>query len=143
MRLTKSSLLVTLLLGLGVTFSSCKDKEDEVIDNCTEGRTGQLSIVTKMVHHTRPIPGCRVFIKYNATEFPGEDTTKYDYSFSANWDSPFATVDSLTCGNYYIYAVGIDSLLDPSDWVCIGGIPYSTDASTGLDSINVYITEGD
>jgi hypothetical protein len=143
MRLTTSRLISALILGFGVMFSSCNDKEEEVIDNCTEGRTGQLSVVTKMVHHTRPIPGCRVFIKYNATEFPGEDTTKYDYSVTANWDSPYATIDSLACGNYYIYAIGIDSLLDPSNWVCKGGLPYSTEAATGIDSINVYITEGD
>jgi hypothetical protein len=140
MRLTTSSLLVALLLGLGVTFSSCKDKEDEVIDNCTEGRTGQLSIVTKMVHHTRPFP---VVVYLSNTMQPNSQErtpSKYDYSVSANWDSPYATIDSLTCGNYYIYAVGIDSLLDPSDWVCKGGIAifYRGLYRTGFDQCLHY-----
>lgn len=119
------------------------DKKEEEIDNCAEGRTGTLTLVAKMVHHSRPIIGCKVFIKYNASEFPGEDTTKYDYSVTSPSNSAFATIDSLTCGNYYIYAIGIDSLLDPVNWVVKGGLPYSTALLSGTDSINVYITEGD
>ncbi len=141
----KGNLSLLFIFGILVMLSyGCKDKkEEEVIDNCLEGRTGSLSLVVKMVHHARPIPGCRVFVKFNTSEFPGEDTTKYDYKLSADSNSPFATIDSLTCGNYYIYAVGIDSLLDPSNWICKGGLPYSTTLVTGIDSMNVYITEGD
>lgn len=125
-------------------FQSCKEEQDDPQpDLCNEGRTGELELVMRIVHHTRPIKGSRVFIKYNATEFPGDDTTRYDYAVSSLDDSPFATIDSLACGNYYLYAVGIDSLLDPTNWVCRGGLPFSTNQSVGTDSINVYITEGD
>jgi len=134
---------VLLLVGTSIFFVQCKEKKKVEEDNCPEGRTGQLTLTLKMLHHTRPIPGCRVYIKYNASEFPGEDTTKYDYSVSAESNIAYASVDSLNCGRYYIYAVGIDSLLDPSDWVCKGGLPYTTTAFTGTDSLNVYITEGD
>lgn len=144
MRLTTSiHRLSVISLLLAVTFSSCKDKTEEEVDNCPEGRTAFLKVIPKMVHHTRPINGCRVFIKFNATNFPGEDTTKYDYAVSSAWDSPYATIDSLNCGEYYFYTIGIDSLLDPSNWIVKGGLPYSTTATTGTDSINVYITEGD
>lgn len=145
MRLTKSILNITILaILLSFSVISCKDdKEEVVVDNCPEGRTASLTIVTKMVHHTRPINGCRVFIKFGATNFPGEDTTKYDYAVTSDWNSPYATIDSLNCGSYYLYAVGIDSLLDPSNWIVKGGLPYSTTATAGTDSINVFITEGD
>ena len=125
-------------------FHSCGDKEEEPQpDLCNEGRNGERTLAMKMVHHTRPINGARVFIKYNAVEFPGEDTAMYDYSVTSLPDSPFASIDSLACGNYYVYAVGIDSLLDPTNWVCRGGFPYRTSLSTGIDTITVYITEGD
>lgn len=137
---------ITLLLALCImgVLASCNDeKKEEEVDNCAEGRTGNLTLVTRMVHHQRPIVGCRVFIKFNALEFPGEDTTKYDFAFSANAQSAYASVDSLACGDYYVYAIGIDSMLPPTNWVCKGGLPYRTTLSAGTDSINVYITEGD
>lgn len=134
-------LLPVLLLAF---FESCGDKkEDPEPDLCNEGRNGDLTLSMKMLHHTRPISGARVFIKYNAFEFPGEDTTRYDYAVSATTDSPYALIDSLSCGNYYIYAIGVDSLLDPSNWICKGGLPFRTNLSSGTDSIKVYITEGD
>ncbi|MBK7965484.1 MAG: hypothetical protein IPK10_09470 [Bacteroidetes bacterium] len=137
-----------LLLGvcfilMSFVFIQCKDKKKEEEDNCPEGRTGQLTMVFKMLHHSRPIPGCRVFIKYSASEFPGTDTTKYDYAVTAENTSAYASIDSLNCGSYYVYAIGIDSLLDPTDWVCVGGLPFNNSMVAGVDSINVYITEGD
>ncbi|MBK9638462.1 MAG: hypothetical protein IPO63_11865 [Bacteroidetes bacterium] len=140
---TKRIILRAIILMICVTFIQCKDKKKEEEDNCSEGRTGQLTMMFKMVHHSRPIPGCRVFIKYNPCEFPGPDTTKYDYAVSAEWNSAYASIDSLNCGRYYVYAIGIDSLLDPSDWICVGGLPFNTSMVSGLDSMNVYITEGD
>lgn len=136
-------ILMAIVCCIAIVFPSCKDKEKEDEDNCREGRTGALTLVPRFIHHSRPIPGCRVFLKYGATEFPGEDTTKYDYRLSADWSSFYAAIDSLACGNYYIYAIGIDSLLDPSNWICKGGRPYSTSANSGVDSLSVYITEGD
>ncbi len=126
-----------VLLGLLVGISGCKK------DKCEAGRTGNLTLTTKMLHHSRPINGCSVFVKYNATEFPGEDTTKYDYKVAADFNSPFCVISNLSCGDYFIYAVGIDSLLDPSNWVVKGGLPYSTENASGNDNLNVYITEGD
>jgi len=143
-RLITWTLAAFLWLTLVVFFSSCKDEEDEQpVDLCDEGRTGQLVISATMIHHTRPIKGCDLYIKYNATEFPGEDTSLYDYHVTAPGNSAVAVVDSLNCGNYYLYAVGIDSLLDPSGWLCKGGLPFSTDQKSGSVSLNVYITEGD
>lgn len=134
--------LIILPAGL-LLWASCGDDDDDNKDNCTEGRTGQLTLVTKMIHHTRPINGCTVYIKYGAKEFPGEDPSRYDYSVIASNDTSIAIIDSLNCGDYYIYAVGIDSLLDPVNWVCKGGIPFSTSSKQGTVNLNVFITEGD
>lgn len=135
-------LLMVFTLSSVFLFQGCKPEEEDG-DNCSPGRSGNLRIVLNMIHHTRPIKGATVYIKYGAVEFPGEDPGLYDYSTTANALSSFAAIDSLACGQYYIYAVGIDSLLDPVNWICKGGIPYHTSASSGTDSLNVYITEGD
>lgn len=140
-RLVPLSFLMIFFL---VSLYSCKpEKDDKPVDLCAEGRTGELQLSATMIHHTRPIKGCKLFIKYNATEFPGEDTSLYDFHVTAPNNSAVAVIDSLNCGNYYLYAVGIDSLLDPSGWLCKGGLPFSTDKKSGSVSINVYITEGD
>lgn len=136
-------ILGLFLILMSFVLVQCKCKDEEEIDNCPEGRTGELTMVFKMLHHTRPIPGCRVFIKYNTSEFPGPDTTKYDYAVSAETTSAYASIDSLNCGRYFVYAIGIDSLLDPTDWICVGGLPFNTTMVAGVDSMNVYITEGD
>ena len=140
---TKRVVLGAIILLISFVFIQCKDKKKEEEDNCPAGRTGQLTMTFKMLHHSRPILGCRVFLKYNASEFPGPDTTKYDFAVSAELNSAYASIDSLNCGRYYVYAIAIDSLLDPSDWVCVGGLPFNTSVVAGVDSLNVYITEGD
>jgi hypothetical protein len=137
MRITKTEISV-LLLGFFTLFSACKKKSE-----CGAGTGGSLTLVPKMIHHTRPINGCMVYIKFNTSEFPGEDVSKYDLSYKADNIKSEVSIPSLNCGDYYIYAVGIDSLLDPTNWICKGGIPYSTDQKEGAINLNVYITEGD
>lgn len=139
---SSTAMLVILCICSLLSFQGCKPEEEDG-DNCSPGRSGNLRLVLNMIHHTRPIKGATVYIKYGAVEFPGEDPGLYDFSVTADTLSSFATVDSLACGQYYIYAVGIDSLLDPVNWMCKGGVPYNTTASSGVDSLNVYITEGD
>lgn len=138
---TKRVILGAIIVMISFVFIQCKDKKKEEEDNCPEGRTGQLTMTFKLLHHSRPILGGRVFLKYNASEFPGPDTTKYDFAVSAEVNSPYASIDSLNCGRYYVYAIGIDSVLDPSNWVCVGGLPFNTSLISGVDSMNVYIKE--
>ena len=130
---------IKIVVILAIVFiTSCKE------DKCKGGGAGgNLTIKATTVHHSRPIPGCTIYVKYNATEFPGEDVTKYDFSIKADNDKTFAFVSNLTCGEYYFYAVGIDSLLDPSNWICKGGITYSTSQEQDTIAISVPITEGD
>lgn len=134
-----------LILPLSIALcTGCGDDEKDQSDNCPEGRTGSLKLVANMIHHTRPIKGCTVYVKYGATEFPGDDPARYDYSVQAANDTSIAIIDSLNCGDYYIYAVGVDSLLDPVNWICKGGIPFRTSLKNDTTiNLNVFITEGD
>jgi hypothetical protein len=134
---TKTGISI-LLVFFSTMFYGCKKKSE-----CGAGTGGSLTIIPKMIHHTRPINGCTVYVKFNTSEFPGEDVSKYDLSYKADYNKSEVSIPSLNCGDYYIYAVGTDSLLDPTNWICKGGTPYSTDQKEGAINLNVYITEGD
>ncbi len=129
-----------LMAGLILAFASgCKKKNE-----CEAGSGGSLTVLANMVHHTKPIKGCKVYVKFNTTEFPGENPSNYDLSFKADDTSSIAKLTGLNCGDYYFYATGIDSaLIDSSNYIVKGGTPFSTSQKDGAQSWNIYITEGD
>jgi hypothetical protein len=130
-----SLFLITFLFV--ASFSSCKE------DDCKAGTNGGLTVAAKMIHHTREIKGCKVYVKFNTQEFPGEAAANYDLTFKANDSTSIAYLRGLNCGDYYLYAVGIDSLILPPNNVVKGGIPFSTSQKEGTQNINLYVTEGD
>jgi hypothetical protein len=127
-----------ILLSISLILASCKPKND-----CKAGSGGNLVIKASTVHHTRLVPGCTVYVKYNANEFPGTDFSVYEVTVKAKNDESFVTIPGLKCGNYDLYAQGIDSLLSPVNWIVKGGIPFSTSQDKDTISISIPITEGD
>jgi hypothetical protein len=79
---------------------------------------GKSSIDGKVVHHTKRIANARVFIKSNATEFPGKDTLVYDSKLSADENGNFTF--SVYKGDYYLYAYGYDFAI-PQPYLVEGG----------------------
>ncbi|MCC6371150.1 MAG: hypothetical protein IT236_09110 [Bacteroidia bacterium] len=78
--------------------------------SCKKNQLGGKSTVNGTVlHHSRFIAGARVFIKFNANEFPGNDTTKYDAKVVADLSGNY----NFKCyqGNYFLYAYGYDDQL--------------------------------
>jgi hypothetical protein len=138
--------LVYLLAG-ALIFSGCKDDDEDPVpapvSNCVAGKGDFLSLNIRTVHHTRPVSGCKVYIKYNTNSFPGEITSVYDDSLQIPNDTVAGTFSGLKCGKYYLYATGIDSLLDPTVWIVKGGIPFSTEYNDTTLNVSVYVTEGD
>lgn len=128
------SFLITFLFV--TSFNSCKE------DDCKAGSDGALTVAAKMIHHTREIKGCTVYVKFNTQDFPGSTPANYDLTFKANDSTSIAYLRGLNCGNYYLYAVGIDSLILPPNNVVKGGIPFSTSQKEGTQNINLYVTEG-
>jgi hypothetical protein len=80
---------------------------------------GSSSIKGTVAHHGLAIPYSRVFIKFNATEFPGADTTKYDVKIATAADGSYSV--TLYQGSYYIYGYGYDATVKS---VVAGGVPY-------------------
>ena len=133
----KSYKLFLIAMLFITSCNSCKE------DDCKAGYGGGLTVAAKMIHHIREIKGCTVYVKFNTQDFPGEAASNYDMTFKANDTTSIAYLSGLNCGDYYIYAVGIDSLLTPPNNVVKGGIPFSTSQKEGTQSINLYVTEGD
>jgi len=114
-----------LIVIISTLFNSCKKNE----------LGGQSIIKGSVYHHSRSIANARVFIKFNATEFPGQDTTLYDANVWADAKGTF----SIKCykGNYYLYGYGFDNLI-PS--VVKGGIPVKIRNNETLET-DVFVTD--
>lgn len=101
--------ILTILLG---SLGSCKK-------NQTGGKATLKGVVK---HHDKPIADAYVYIKFNATEFPGDDYKLYDTYVQADASGNYSI--SFYKGTYYVYAVGRD--LDiPSPYLVKGGLSVS------------------
>lgn len=118
-----------LLLSLVIGGISCKKNQLD----------GNSIIRGKVVHHSKAISGARVFIKFNATEFPGKDTTVYDAKVVADANGNF----EILCykGKYYLFGYGHDLAIDPP-YVVVGGVPVNIRTKEQID-LQIAVTEGD
>jgi hypothetical protein len=80
---------------------------------------GKAEIKGRIAHHSKAIGNATVYIKYDATEFPGKTVSAYDTYVKGDAQGNY----SFKCykGDYYLYAVGIDSLAVPT--LVEGGVP--------------------
>jgi hypothetical protein len=121
-----TSFIAICLLAFIVVASSCHK----------EGLGGNSSIHGTVMHHSKVIPGCKVYIKFNTSDFPGESPANYDASVDADSKGDY-TFPKLYSGDYYLYGVGYDnSILQ----IVRGGIPVSIKRNKSV-SIDVPVTE--
>lgn len=135
-----------LMIALAATlsFTACKDDKDE--DNtpaCVAGRGGQVTVSFFPEHHGEPIPGIASYpdsamIKYNTSEFPGDNPALYDFIAVGDLDSIKVVVDSLKCGNYFVFMTGWDVSIAER---VKGGIPVTITETSGTKSVKIPITE--
>ncbi len=102
-----------------------------------EGPGGKAAIKGMVKHHSAPIPGAVVYIKYGTKEFPGTDITYYDESVTAN-DSANYGFSDLRTGDYYLFAVGYDST---GPYIVTGGIPVEIKKKTETVQADVQVLE--
>lgn len=108
----KHLLKLSLIFTLFFLFNACKK-------NQTGGKATLKGVV---MHHSKPIPDAYVYIKFKATEFPGDNYKSYDTYVQADANGNYSI--SFYKGSYYIYAVGRD--LDiPSPYEVKGGMSVS------------------
>ena len=106
---------------------------------------GQLvTLELEVKHHYRSLPGCNVYLKKNATEFPGHDPANYDMEAVSN-NNGFVQFNNLMYADYYVYVNGYDP--DVADSVK-GYLPLVLDESVVdnngdelYSTFIVYVTE--
>ncbi|HOZ88083.1 MAG TPA: hypothetical protein PL029_10005 [Bacteroidia bacterium] len=81
---------------------------------------GKSRIHGVVAHHEKKIPFATVFIKFNAKDSPGSDTSAYDAKVRADKDGHY----DIKCykGDYFLYGYGYDYSID-SPFVVVGGVP--------------------
>src|SRR5262245_10239392 len=81
---------------------SCKKNEQGAVFS------PDFRLQIQAMHHTWPVGGIKMYIKYNQQTFPGTNTRLYDDSVVAD-PNGFAIFDSLYYGDYFVYAYGYDN----------------------------------
>lgn len=123
-------LLLCSFLTLTLFLTSCKKDP---------GPGGDTTIATIVKHHEKTIPGATIYIKYGATEFPGESPSNYDNSRTAD-KAGHTHFEELKKGDYYFYAVGYDSTISE---IVKGGVHYEVtkkDKDKHVD-VNIAVVE--
>ncbi|TAH43264.1 MAG: hypothetical protein EYC69_03055 [Bacteroidetes bacterium] len=102
MRILGLSGMWSVIALIVMMISSCKKNTDapQIIE-------GTLALEIQVKHHSWNVPNIPLYLKKNASEFPGTDTSLYELTTFADSDGK-ATFAKLYPGNYYLFAHGYD-----------------------------------
>ena len=119
---------------------SCKK---EGLEKCIAGSGGYLTLKVFLQHGEHAVVNLKtyrdtVYIKYNTREFPGSNPSAYDASFFGDWPGDSVVIPNLRCGDYYLYAVGFESI---HSYRVTGGIPFSTGDKNGEIRVTIPVSE--
>lgn len=129
-------IIIYFFLGMSL-LSSCKKDNNTNSGNAVQG-TINLEVHAK--HHSWDVAGIMIYLKKNTTEFPGKDSSVYNYSGKTDGYGKF-NFEHLYPGNYYIYASGYDNVWGAN---VIGYIPAVLDKNNVIDNylgITIYVSE--
>ena len=98
---------------------------------------GKSNIKGKVTHHDVAIPNAKVYIKFNATEFPGTDVSVYNTVIDADQNGNFL-IEHIYHGNYYFYAVGTDASISST---VKGGVALKVKMLKEVTGFVVPVTE--
>ena len=128
-----------LLFAVSMMFSSCEKKE-ELNSQGQIVVKGTNMLKVSVMHHTLPLKGINVYLKFNATEFPGTDTSLYEWSSVSN-NSGIAVFESLFEGNYFLYAKGLDTNIGQEVMGASGAALNSSTLTNNEAYVTLYVTE--
>jgi len=144
MKFQKSFLILIPAAFAVMVFACNKDTGlPSFADSCTEGLNGNITIKFKEAHHNKTIPSLpnypdSLFIKFNTSEFPGDDASQYDLVLAGTAPDSVIIVNNLSCGRYYVFMTGWDSGIVQR---VKGGIPLTIPEEASNLDITVPVTE--
>ena len=89
------------------------------IQSCNKaGTDGSATIVAFPQHHGRAIPNYNgypdsIYVKFNTQDLPSDPTHNYDVVYVGEVGEDHVHCTNLHSGNYYLYATGWDTTLNP------------------------------
>jgi len=118
-------LFIITAIATAALFSSC----------CKEGLNGKATVTASSAHHSSPIMGATIYVKFDAKDAPAS-LSDYDASFTADGASSTVRIENLKCGDYYFFATGFDPAIgEPVS----GGVPFSIAYADRKDDLVVEI----
>jgi hypothetical protein len=122
---------------------ACKKTETKKEESCIGGSGGNLTLVVYPQHHGKELKSSvnyrdTVYIKYNATNFPGKSPSSYDKVIAGDSGENHVHISGLKCGSYFIYATAFDTSAQERVY---GGIPFTTSQKEGEVSVMVPVKE--
>lgn len=137
---TKAALTIIPALFL---LASCKRDTEIPEPYCKAGNNGTITITLQAEHHGDAIPSLpnypdSVFIKFNTSEFPGDNPALYDMVVAGTAPSSEVIISNLSCGRYFIYMTGFDVSIAER---VKGGIPVTLNYEETTRTIKIPVTE--
>ncbi len=99
-----------------------------------EGPGGKSTISGRVFYNSNPVEKIGVYVKYDATAFPGDDISTYDVYSTTDASGNF-NFGGLVQGDYYIYAKGLDVA---SNFNVAGGVQVNV-AKKKTATININV----
>lgn len=131
MKIQTKTVLGIVILALFLFTQSCKKK-------CIGGDGGSLTIVAFPKHHGVDTKPLWAFVKFDTKDFPGTNPSSYDLQIAGDTTENHIEIEDVNCGDYYIYMMSIDPGINDT---VVGGVPFSTEETTGEVNVNVAVTE--
>lgn len=128
--------VMLVALAAGVILYACQREPEQPIVAASKKAT----LVVEVMHHHWTVPGIPVYLKKDATEFPGMDTASYDLLQVTNQGGNVQFRD-LIYGNYYLFVSGWDPVFNDS---VIGYKPVvinDSSAAGGIVDDRIFVSE--
>jgi hypothetical protein len=112
-----------------------------ILFSCKKGDTGgDATIAGHVKHHSTPIKGATVYVKFDEQELPSDPTNNYDLKIVGEANEDHVHIEGLRYGKYYLYAVGFDSTIMQT---VTGGVPVKIKWSERKEEIetDIAVTE--
>lgn len=107
-----------------VTISSCKKA----------GLGGDATLAVFPEHHSKPIYGATVYVKFNSKESPG--IGNYDAVYTGEANEDHVHIKELMQGDYYLYSIGYDSAISQ---MVYGGQSFTIKRKERKDELTVHL----